>query len=180
MDALIVQFIGVFAKVQDLVDAIVQHHAKQAMPKLGPVISRRFLNRVNDNDRLTMLHAVASEGAYSGDLSKFDEVYSRVRVMRNRLTHGGAVPSRNGTEYIIGLTPTERARGVAASPNLSPEDADQILAEANWLLTHIAVLGVESGAFSTSIVVSDGKTEPYRYPTPPAEPPRQTQRTQEQ
>lgn len=156
MDALLLQFIGVFAKAQDIIDSTVQHQTRMAMPELGPLISERFLNRMNDDDRLTLLHAVATQVSYSGDLSRFDEVCKRAKIVRDRLTHGGVMPARGGEEYILSLTSKERAREISSPKNLSTADVQQFLAEASWLLAHVGRLGSEAGAFKTSIVVAEG------------------------
>ncbi|WP_030484454.1 hypothetical protein [Nocardioides aequoreus] len=170
MDDLLLRHIYACARTQDFIDTGVSHFVRKQMPTVGALITKRWLDRSNDGDRLALLHATAVEADYSVDLRDFDEVYLQSIELRNRLAHSGALPTTEPGQLLIDRTPRQRGKGEDFL-RLGVDDLRSRLARAEWLQAVAIHFCVELGAVSVSMTTHGGQELPIEVPAPPVSPP---------
>jgi hypothetical protein len=63
----VLRFIGAFSSTQFAIDSVIGMYLRRRMPELGPVLAKVFLDRVRDDQRLSLFRAFATQADYDGD-----------------------------------------------------------------------------------------------------------------
>ncbi len=166
--------IGSFTAAQFSIDYIVHRYLETKMPALGPVLTREFLERVRDDQRLTLFKALAEDCAYPGDLTNFDPIFNRAKQVRDLLAHSAGLnagPFQRGKTPAVtvvtytGVSGKSPKRPLVPKP-LMPSHLDQLKVDIAWVSEHVYFLGQQSGI----IKAADLAGNPRVLPQPPALP----------
>jgi hypothetical protein len=119
MTALALTVVGEFSKVQESIDELVRVYVWQKAPSLVDFLQDEgVFDRIPDRQRPRFVLKLADELKTTADLSKFTDVFHRVKEVRDHLAHGvntepiDANALRVTKGYLVGPL-TKREQGAA-------------------------------------------------------------------
>lgn len=135
----VLRFMGAFSSTQFAIDSVIGLYLRRRMPDLGPSLDEQFLDRVRDDQRLTLFKGFAAEAAYDGDLSHFAPIYKRAKQVRDMVGHSLSVagPVYSGGKPVVAVA---RPRGVKVDrvpEPLLPSTFVRLTADCEWLTQHV-------------------------------------------
>lgn len=142
-------FVGKFAGVQFHIDTAVRAQLESHMTVLGPVVADQLLTRVRDDQRRTLIIALADEVKYSGDLRNFKYVFDRAKSARDLFGHAQQIAEAwnpaNGS-WALGVA----TRAGTKWPDLLPsplvvDSVKGLIADCEWMSAVVTRLLFEMG-----------------------------------
>jgi hypothetical protein len=86
--ALLLEFLGPFSHVQDVIDKVVTKiYFNKRIPKASAVVWRLAVSRIRDDERIKLFLAIAEDLDTDADLSNFGAIYNRVKSHRDLAGH---------------------------------------------------------------------------------------------
>lgn len=152
----VLQLIADFSVLQSTVETAVDQKLALGAPAVAKVISKKYLRKLPDEDRWSLVKALATDTKYGGDMATASNLFWQAKRTRDLFAHRSDLPlvrEPNNFQYfylLSGTTPD----GVP-SP-LTPAGVRQMSANCRWLralVLHLASLG---GARFASFVVKHG------------------------
>ncbi|MGB3521946.1 MAG: hypothetical protein WBA50_10765 [Mycobacterium sp.] len=99
------EFVGAFTRVQDTIDNVVaKEFFDRRVPKMSKLLWRRTVKRINDEERVELLKAIAKELESDADLTSFRVVYDRAAELRNKVAHSTRVVLDGDDQLIVRTT----------------------------------------------------------------------------
>jgi hypothetical protein len=167
----ILRLMGAFSMVQERIEHAVRQRLQQTLPELGPVVAKRLMHRLSDDQRLALFVSLPADVGYVRlDVDTARNIYERARQTRNALAHSSGVfvlrddPSRS--RHIV----TGRPEKFPQVPRrLQPSAVDQLVVECEWLHAHLLRLMYEAELVEFRSLI-DEPSEPEIPPTRPPAP----------
>lgn len=144
MAALALELVGEFSKLQDTTDQLIRMYAKKRAPALAAFLDEENLNeRVSDKQRPRLVTGIAAELETAADVSKFSNVFHRVKEIRDFVAHGTYTQRIDDDNIVIWNNyvsgPDIKKKGIKKRDSLSIS-RDQLtsrLKDARWLIQHV-------------------------------------------
>lgn len=171
--ALALELVGEFSKLQDTVDQTIMMYAKKRAPSLAAFLDDgNILERIPDQQRPRLVVAIAKELETKADVSKFLDVFHRVKEIRDFVAHGTYTQRVDAdnlvlwNNYVSG--PDVKRRGIKKRDSLkvNRDQLDKRLKDARWLIQHVHFI-VGSSDLTQQIYLGD---QPVTFAKPPADP----------
>jgi hypothetical protein len=142
MTALALAVVGEFSKVQEMIDESVRTYVWQKAPSLRDFLSDQgFFDRIPDAQRPRFVLALANELKTHADMSKFRDVFHRVKEVRDQLAH--AVSTELIDENTVRATkgfmvgPLTKKGKEPTAVTFTRQQLTARLHDARWLLQHM-------------------------------------------
>ncbi|BDC71060.1 hypothetical protein KAREA_09750 [Prescottella equi] len=92
MHALVLQFLGSFAHIQDFIDRqLAKLFLDRVAPNTSDFLWQSAINRIRDSERPKLVLKIAADLGTDADLSCFSDVYARVKLLRDATAHAASV-----------------------------------------------------------------------------------------
>lgn len=164
MSALALRFLGHFSNVQDQIESAARMLCFKRMQKGGGIIGDFVVSRINDEERVRLLMAIAEEMETDADLSNFKTVFMRVKKLRDAVAHASAFrtgndPDRLEISRVALMVPTSRSKR-ATPDHVTRRQLTGAMHDCSWLYAQVtyvitstphAVLDIRMG--STPVTV---------------------------
>lgn len=142
MAALALTVIAEFSMVQELIDDTVRVYVWQKAPSLRAFLTEQgILDRIPDSQRPRFILALAGELKIPADLSKFTDVFHRVKEVRDHLAHAvtmepiDANTLRATKGYMV--TPLTKPGKEPRAVTFTRQQLMARLHDARWLWQHV-------------------------------------------
>ena len=147
MAVLALALIGEFTKVQDGIAGLADVYVRRRAPGVLTYLEDRdLLDKIPDRNRADLVIAIDKELNTGSDLSKFKEIFFRVKQVRDYLAHSANTETLSANE--IRLTKMYWVRkGKKEAPPLTVNrvQLNDRLHEARWLAQHVLYLHTLAG-----------------------------------
>lgn len=148
----VLQLIADFSVLQSSIEVAVDRKLALDTPAVAKVINKRFLRRLTDEDRWSLVKALAADSNYDGDLSAASAIFWQSKRVRNLFAHRSdlaLVREPSSPEYFY-LVNGDSPEGIP-SP-LTPAAVRQLSANCRWLRALVEHLASRSGVRFASFV----------------------------
>jgi hypothetical protein len=148
----VLQLVSDYSMLQSSIEMAVDRKLAQSAPAIAKVIRRKFLRRLTDDDRWSLVKALALDCGYTGDLGDASNIFWKAKRVRDLFAHRSdisLVREPSSTEYFYLLF--DAPAGVPKP--LTPAALRQMSADCRWLRALVDHLASLAGTKFATIVV---------------------------
>lgn len=148
----VLQLVADFSVLQSSIEMAVERKLALGTPAVAKVINKKFLRRLTDEDRWSLVKALAIDCSYDGDLSGASGLFWQCKRVRDLFAHQSdlALVRESGSSDYFYLVTGDVPEGVP-SP-LTPAAVRQLSANCRWLRALVDHLASRSGVRFASFV----------------------------
>lgn len=159
----VLQFIADFSGVQSNIEMVLDRKLALETPAVAKVINKKFLRRLTDEDRWSLVKALAVDCDYDGDLRAASTAFWRCKRVRDLFAHRSDLPlvrTPSSPDYFYLITGSEAPDGLPDP--LTPAALRQLSADCRWLSALVSHLASRSGVKFASFLVRE-RSDGFRY-----------------
>jgi hypothetical protein len=157
----VLQLVSDYSMLQSSIEMAVEQKLSHSAPAMAKVISKKFLRRLTDDDRWSLVKALASDCGYTGDLGSASNIFWKAKRVRDLFAHRSdmlLVREPSSAEYFYLLF--DAPDGIPKP--LTPAVLRQLSADCRWLRALVDHLSSLAGTKFASFMVRE-REDGFKY-----------------